>query len=95
MGVEYAAVGRLSEAAEAYEEGLAITRRVSDTSTGGYLISNLAALRAYTGRLDQAIDLMTQSLASARALADPGVDGVCPQLAGGVLPQGQQPDRGP
>ncbi len=70
MGVEYAAVGRLTEAVAAYEEGLAITRRVSDTSTGGYLISNLAALRSYTGRLDQAIDLMTQSLASARALGD-------------------------
>jgi CHAT domain-containing protein len=70
MGVEYAAVGRLTEAAAAYEEGLGITRRVSDTSTGGYLISNLAALRSYTGRLDQAVDLMTQSLASARALGD-------------------------
>lgn len=70
MGVEYAAVGRLTEATAAYEEGLAITRAVSDTSTGGYLISNLAALRSYTGRLDQAIDLMTQSLASARALGD-------------------------
>jgi len=70
MGVEYAAVGRLTEAAAAYEEGLAITRLVSDTSTGGYLISNLAALRSYTGRLDQAVDLMTQSLASARALGD-------------------------
>lgn len=70
MGVEYAAVGRLTEAAAAYEEGLAITRAVADTSTGGYLISNLAALRAYTGRLDQAVDLMTQSLASAQALGD-------------------------
>lgn len=70
MGVEYAAVGRLAEAASAYEEGLAITRRVSDTSTGGYLISNLAALRAYIGRLDQAVELMTQSLASAEALGD-------------------------
>lgn len=70
MGVEYAAVGRLTEAAAAYEEGLAITRQVADTSTGGYLISNLAALRAYTGRLDQAVELMTQSLASARALSD-------------------------
>lgn len=70
MGVEYAAVGRLTEAAAAYEEGLAITRAVADTSTGGYLISNLAALRAYTGRLDQAVDLMTQSLASAHALGD-------------------------
>lgn len=70
MGVEYAAVGRLTEAAAAYEEGLSITRRVSDTSTGGYLISNLAALRSYTGRLDQAVELMTQSLASARALGD-------------------------
>ncbi len=70
MGVEYAAVGRLSEAAQAYEEGLAITRQVADTSTAGYLISNLAALRAYTGRLDQAVELMTQSLASAIALGD-------------------------
>lgn len=70
MGVEYAAVGRLTDAAAAYEEGLAITRSVSDTSTGGYLISNLAALRAYTGRLDQAVELMTQSLASATALGD-------------------------
>lgn len=70
MGVELAAVGRLTEAAAAYEEGLSITRRVSDTSTGGYLISNLAALRSYTGRLDQAVELMTQSLASARALGD-------------------------
>lgn len=70
IGVEYAAVGRLTEAAAAYEEGLAITRRVSDTSTGGYLISNLAALRSYTGRLDQAVDLMTQSLGSARAMGD-------------------------
>jgi Flp pilus assembly protein TadD len=70
MGVEYAAVGRLTEAAAAYEEGLAITRQVADTSTGGYLISNLAALRAYTGRLDQAVELMTQSLASARTLSD-------------------------
>ncbi len=72
MGVEYAAVGRLTEAAELYEEGLAITRRVSDTSTGGYLISNLAALRSYTGRIDQAVELMTQSLAAARALGDTG-----------------------
>ncbi len=72
MGVEYGAVGRLTEAAAAYEEGLAITRRVADTSTGGYLISNLAALRSYTGRLDQAVELMTQSLASARALGDTG-----------------------
>ncbi len=72
MGVEYAAVGRLPEAAAAYEEGLAITRRIADTSTGGYLISNLAGLRAYTGRYDQAIDLMTQSLASAVALGDTG-----------------------
>jgi CHAT domain-containing protein/Tfp pilus assembly protein PilF len=72
MGVEYASAGRLTEAAAAYEEGLAITRRLSDTSTGGYLISNLAALRAYTGRYDQAVDLMTQSLASARALGDTG-----------------------
>lgn len=70
MGVEYAAVGRLTEAAAVYEEGLAITRQVADTSTGGYLISNLAALRAYTGRLDQAVELMTLSLASARALGD-------------------------
>lgn len=70
MGVEYAAVGRLGEAAEVYEEGLAITRQLSDTSTGGYLISNLAALRAYTGRLDQAVELMTQSLAAATALRD-------------------------
>lgn len=72
MGVEYAAVGRLSDAAAAYEEGLAIARQVSDTSTGGYLRSNLAALRAYTGRLDQAIALMTESLASARAIGDTG-----------------------
>lgn len=72
MGVEYAAVGRLSDAAAAYEEGLAITQQVSDTSTGGYLRSNLAALRSYTGRLDQAIALMTESLASARALGDTG-----------------------
>ena len=72
MGVEYAAVGRLTEAAALYEEGLGITRRVSDTSTGGYLISNLAALRSSTGRLDQAVELMTQSLASARALGDTG-----------------------
>jgi CHAT domain-containing protein/tetratricopeptide (TPR) repeat protein len=70
MGVEYASSGRLTEAAAAYEEGLAITRRVSDTSTGGYLISNLAALRAYTGRYDQAIELMRQSLASARVTGD-------------------------
>ncbi|MGH7659055.1 MAG: hypothetical protein ACREL6_12540, partial [Gemmatimonadales bacterium] len=63
-------VGRLTEAAAAYEEGLEITRRVSDTSTGGYLISNLAALRSYTGRLDQAVDLMTQSLTAARAMGD-------------------------
>ena len=70
MGVEYAAVGRLSEAAVAYEEGLSITRQIADTSTGGYLTSNLAALRAYTGRLDQAVELMTQSLESARALDD-------------------------
>lgn len=70
MGVEYAAVGRLSDAAAAYEEGLAITQQVADTSTGGYLRSNLAALRSYTGRLDQAIDLMTESLASARAIGD-------------------------
>lgn len=72
MGVEYAAVGRLGEAAAAYEEGLAISRRVSDTSTAGYLISNLAALRSYTGRIDEAVELMRQSLASARALRDSG-----------------------
>lgn len=70
MGIEYAAAGRLTEAAAAYEEGLAITRRIADTATGGYLLSNLAALRAYTGRYDQAVELMTQSLASAHAVAD-------------------------
>ncbi|MCC7133542.1 MAG: hypothetical protein IT352_12870, partial [Gemmatimonadales bacterium] len=70
MGVEYAAVGRLSDAATSYEEGLTLARQLADTSTAGVLISNLAALRSYTGRLDLAIDLMTESLASARAVAD-------------------------
>ncbi len=70
MGVEYAAVGRLGEAAQAYEEGLAITRRIADTSTGGYLISNLAALRSYTGRIDQAVELMSESLAAAQVMGD-------------------------
>jgi tetratricopeptide (TPR) repeat protein len=70
MGIEYAAVGRLSDAAAAYEEGLALARKLADTSTTAVLISNLAALRSYTGRLDLAIDLMTESLRSARALAD-------------------------
>ncbi|MFN0181199.1 MAG: CHAT domain-containing protein [Gemmatimonadales bacterium] len=70
MGVEYAAVGRLPEAAAAYEEGLAIARSLADTSTAGVLISNLAALRSYTGRLDRAIELMEESLRSARAFGD-------------------------
>jgi CHAT domain-containing protein len=70
MGIEYAAVGRLREAAASYEEGLAITRRLADTSTMGVLLSNLAALRSYTGRLDQAIELMQESLRNAVAVGD-------------------------
>jgi CHAT domain-containing protein/tetratricopeptide (TPR) repeat protein len=70
MGIEYAAVGRLPEAAAAYEEGLAITRRLADTSTMGVLLSNLAALRSYVGRLDQAIALMEESLRNAIAVGD-------------------------
>jgi len=70
MGVEYAAVGRLPEAAAHYEEGLGLARRLADTSTAGVLISNLAALRSYTGRLDLAIELMEESLRSAHAVGD-------------------------
>ncbi|MGE0552089.1 MAG: CHAT domain-containing protein [Gemmatimonadales bacterium] len=70
MGVEYAAVGRLPDAAAAYEEGLALARRLADTSTASVLISNLAALRSYTGRLDLAIELMEESLQLARAVDD-------------------------
>jgi hypothetical protein len=43
---------------------------VSDTSTAGVIISNLAALRAYTGPLDQAIALMQEALAYAAAVGD-------------------------
>jgi CHAT domain-containing protein len=70
MGIEYAAVGRLRDATDAYEEGLAVARGVSDTSTAGVIISNLAALRAYTGRLDQAIQLMQEALGYAAAVGD-------------------------
>jgi tetratricopeptide (TPR) repeat protein len=70
MGVEYAAVGRLREATDAYEEGLAVARAVSDTSTAGVIISNLAGLRAYTGRLDLAIELMEEALGYAAAVGD-------------------------
>jgi len=70
MGVEYAAVGRLTEAAAAYEEGLVLARSLADTSTAGVIISNLGALRSYTGRLDLAISLMEEALSLARAVGD-------------------------
>ena len=39
MGVEYAAVGRLTEAATSYEEGLRLARSLADTSTAAVIIS--------------------------------------------------------
>lgn len=70
MGVEYAAVGRLTDADRAYEEGLQVARALADTSTAGVLRSNLAALRAYAGRTDDAIALMSESLDAAQVIGD-------------------------
>jgi CHAT domain-containing protein/tetratricopeptide (TPR) repeat protein len=70
MGIEYAAVGRLSDAERAYQEGMQLARTFGVPWYAAYLASNLAYLRATTGDLRGALDFMTESLRSAEQLAD-------------------------
>ncbi len=70
MGIEYANVGRLRDADSAYEEGLAIARRIGNLWLTEYLYSNLSDLHALTGDLEGATGLMGQALRGAEALGD-------------------------
>jgi CHAT domain-containing protein len=70
MGIEYAAVGRLGEAAQMYEEGLALARSFGSPWYAFHLLSNLAGLRATTGDPAGALSLMTESFRHAEQLAD-------------------------
>lgn len=70
MGIEYAAVGRLSEAERMYEEGLHLADSVGNLWTSSILKSNLANLRLSTGDLPNALRLMTESLEGAAQLPD-------------------------
>lgn len=70
MGIEYAAVGRLGEAEEMYQEGLRLADSLGNTWTEFHLQSNLAYLRRYTGDLEEALQLMIASLRGAAELAD-------------------------
>lgn len=70
MGIEYAAVGRLSEADRMYQEGMRLARTFGAPWYAAYLASNLAYLRATTGDLRGALNFMTESLRSAEQLAD-------------------------
>lgn len=70
LGIEYAAVGRLSEAERMYEEGLLLADSLGSLWTSSILKSNLAFLRSSTGNLSDALRLMTESLGEAGQLPD-------------------------
>jgi CHAT domain-containing protein len=70
LGIEYVAVGRLSEAERMYEEGLLLADSLGSIWTSSILKSNLAFLRSTTGNLPDAIRLMTESLDEAAQLPD-------------------------
>jgi CHAT domain-containing protein/tetratricopeptide (TPR) repeat protein len=70
MGIEYAAVGRLSEAESLYQEGMSLARTFGAPWYAAYLASNLAYLRATIGDESGALGFMTESLRSAEQLAD-------------------------
>ncbi|MGZ8392165.1 MAG: tetratricopeptide repeat protein, partial [Gemmatimonadales bacterium] len=70
LGIEYVAVGRLSEAERMYEQGLLLADSLGSLWTGSILKSNLAFLRSTTGNLSDAIRLMIESLDEAGQLPD-------------------------
>ncbi len=70
LGIEYVAVGRLSEAERMYEEGLHLADSAGNLWTSAILKSNLAYLRLSTGNLPGALRLMNESLAEAAQLPD-------------------------
>lgn len=70
MGIEYANVGRLSEADSAYREGVAIARRIGNRWLTDYLASNQSDLHALTGDLEGATRLMAAALRDAEAVDD-------------------------
>lgn len=70
MGIEYVAVGRLSEADQMYKEGLHLADSLDALWEGAILKSNLAYLRLSTGDLPAAIRLMIESLEGATQLPD-------------------------
>lgn len=70
MGIEYVAVGRLSEAEQMYQEGLRLADSLDAVWELAILKSNLAYLRLSTGDLPAAMRLMTESLEGAAQLPD-------------------------
>ncbi len=70
LGIEYVAVGRLSEAERMYQEGLLLAANLGSLWTGSILKSNLAFLRSTTGNPSDAVRLMTESLDEAGQLPD-------------------------
>jgi tetratricopeptide (TPR) repeat protein len=70
IGIEYSAVGRLSEAERMYQEGLQMADSLNSVWNRAILKSNLAYLRQSTGNLPDALRLMTESLHEAGQLPD-------------------------
>jgi CHAT domain-containing protein len=70
MGIEYAAVGRLGEAENMYQDGLTLARTFSSPWYAFHLHSNLAHLRAGTGDMEGALESISESLRGAGQLAD-------------------------
>ncbi len=70
LGIEYSAVGRLSEAESMYEEGLRLADSLNSVWNRSILKSNLAYLRSSTGNLADALRLMMESLHEAEQLPD-------------------------
>lgn len=71
LGIEYRRLGRLTEAEAAYREGLQLAPPTGTSRAAMLLSANFSSVKAETGDLDGAAEMLATALRVAEARADP------------------------